>query len=77
MKSQLGRVSSSLFLQNVLIETSSNCFEKFLICYLVLCHFLISWSLEDSKHIKKEEYVFWRPVYSLIANEDGHNLWSL
>ena len=42
MKNQLGTVSSSHFLQNVLIETSSVCFKHFKTSYLVLCHFLMS-----------------------------------
>ena len=46
MKGHLGRVSPSHFLQNVLIETSC-------VSYSVLCNFLISWSLEYSKHINR------------------------
>ena len=53
MKGHLGRVSPSHFLQNVLIETSCVCFKNYQISYRVLCHFLISWSLEYSKHINR------------------------
>ena len=52
MKNHLGRVSPCHFLQNILIETSNVHFKKFQISYLALCHFLMSWRLEDSKHIK-------------------------
>ena len=48
--------SSFHFLQNILIETSNVCFKNFQFSYIVLCHFLISWRLEDSKHIKR--YIF-------------------
>ena len=53
MKGHLGRVSPSHFLQNVLIEISCVCSKKFCNSYCVLCHFLISWSLEYSKHINR------------------------
>ena len=53
MKGHLGRVFPSHFLQNVLIETSCVCFKNFSISYRVLCYFLISWSLEYSKHINR------------------------
>ena len=36
MKNDLGRVSASHFLQNILIETSNVCFKNFQISYLVL-----------------------------------------
>ena len=53
MKNHLGRDSPSHFLQNVLIQTSNASFKSFEISCLVLCHFLMSWSLKDSKHIKR------------------------
>ena len=67
-KNHLGRVFPSYFLQNVLTETSY-------VSYLVLCHFLMSWSLKIQNTLKdiisitffnnKLQNVFCRPVYRL------------
>ena len=76
----MGRVSPSNFRQNVLIETSNVCFKNFYISHLVLCHFLMPWSLENSKGINTfsitfsnnvlEDYVFWTFVYRLHCTKD-------
>ena len=45
MKNHLGTVFPSHFMQNDLTETSN-------VSYVVLCHFLISWSLKILKTLK-------------------------
>ena len=75
----MGRVSPSHFLQNVLIETSNVCFKNFYISHLVLCHFLMPWSLENSKGINTfsitfsnnewEDYVFWSLFIGFTAQK--------
>ena len=57
-------VYPSHFLQNILIEASNVCFKNFQISYLALLHFLMSWSLEDSKYFEVlliGWYSIWRP----------------
>ena len=63
-----GNQFSFLLLQNVLTETTMFVLKNIYISYLAFCHFLISWSLEDSKHIKR--YIFHFFLWRQLTEEE-------